>query len=317
MEYMVREFTPQDYANLAHIHNANFPLRLRTADMFIEGDKSRNPKCRARRWVACQGELVVGFGAYDQDISDYHPQRFYIGVFVLPEYQRRGIGAALFEQVLAGLQAFDPRVLRANAYSTQPDGLRFFEKRAFREVWRETPNQLDVTGFDPSPYAGLEQSLLHEGIEIKTLRDLQDDPTCNRRLYDLYWQIFDTLPHEESEVTHMEFDDWVTAMLDESQVPFEAYFIALHNDEYIGLKELYLDISNKSVLQGGLLGVLPAYRRRGIALALHLRAIAYARLNGYRLIKSSTGAEHSPMQSLFAKLGYVKLYDWYQMEKRL
>lgn len=52
-----------------------------------------------------------------------------------------------------------------------------------------------------------------------------------------------------------------------------------------------------------------------IALALHLRANAYARVNGYRLIKSSTGAFHPPMQNLFTKLGYVHLYDWYQMEK--
>jgi len=317
MTVTLREFDPHDYADLACIHNANYPLRSRTADTFIEADRNRSPKCRARRWVACVDGRMVGFGAYDQDIYDYHPRRFYIGVSVLPEHQRCSIGAALYDQVMAGLSGFDPQVLRGNAFSTQPDGLRFLEKRGFREVWRETPNQLDVAGFDPSPHTGLEQKLRREGFEIKTLRELEGDPDRDRKVYDLYWQIYDTLPHEESEVVHMDFEDWAAATLDEDQTPLEAFLIVTHGEEYIGFKEMCLDPSDRNVLQGGLLGVLPAYRRRGIALALQLRAIAYARANSYGLIKSSTGAEHGAMQSLFAKLGYVNLYDWYQMEKRL
>jgi GNAT superfamily N-acetyltransferase len=317
MSISLREFTPQDTADIVNVHNANYPLRLRTVEAFVEADKTRNPKCKARRWVACEGGRIAGYGAYDQEISDYHPHRFYVQFAVLPEHQRRGIGAALYEQVLSALQAHDPRVLRADAYSTHPEGLRFLEERGFREAWRETPVQLDVAAFDPSPYAGTEAALRVEGFEIRTLRDLEGDPDRNRKVYNLYWQIHDTLPREESEVSRMDFDDWAAWTLDENQVPPDCYFIVMHDGEYVGLKELSVDMSDKTVLQGGLLGVKPEYRRRGIALALHVRANAYARDHGYRLIQSSTGAFHAPMQSLFTKLGYVHLYDWYQMERRL
>jgi GNAT superfamily N-acetyltransferase len=317
MSISLREFTSQDTADIVNVHNANYPLRPHTVEATVEADKNRNPKCKARRWLACEAGRIVGYGAYDQDISDYHPQRFYVQFVVLPECQRRGIGAALYDHVMSALQAHDPRVLRANAYSTHPQGVRFLEKRGFREAWRETPVQLDVAAFDPSPYAGLEADLRAQGFEIQTLRALESDPDRNRKLYNLYWQIFETLPREESEVSRMDFDDWVTWTLDENQVPPDCYFIVTHDGEYVGLKELSVDMSDKTVLQGGLLGVKPEYRRRGIALALQVRANAYARDHGYRLIQSSTGAFHAPMQSLFAKLGYVHLYDWYQMERRL
>jgi mycothiol synthase len=317
MNISIREFSPSDYPHLACIHNANYPQRPRTADAFVEVDKNRNLKCRAQRWVACAGERVIGYGAYDQDIYDFHPQRFYILGAVLPEYQRLGVGARLFEQIMAGLHGFDPRVLRANAYSTCPAGLSFLEQRGFCEVWRETPCQLDVTVFDSSPYAELEERLRREGFEIKTLRELENDPDRDRKAYDLYWHVYDTMPREESDVTHMDFDDWITSMMAENPIAPEAYLIATRAGEYTGFKELCTDTSDDHALQGGLLGVKPEYRRRGIALALQVRANIYARDHGYRLIKSSTGASHTAMQAMFARLGYVHLYDWYQMEKRL
>lgn len=225
-EFYLRDFTAQDYPHLVDIHNANYPLRLRRADALIEADRTRSPKCRARRWVACEAGCVVGFGAYYQDIGDYHPQRFYVTFAVLPEFHRRGIGAALYDQVMTALQIFDPRVLRVDAYSTHLHGLRFLEKRGFHEAWRETPVQLDVAAFDPAPYASLEGKLRAGGFEIKTLRDLESDPNRYRKLYHLSCLIEKTLPREESEVTPMDFEDWASMVMDEKRLPPDAYFVA-------------------------------------------------------------------------------------------
>lgn len=63
---------------------------------------------------------MIGFGSYGQSMLDYHSQRFYVNVEVYPDYQRQGIGDALYDQVMDGLQAFDPQVLCDDAFTNLP-----------------------------------------------------------------------------------------------------------------------------------------------------------------------------------------------------
>ncbi len=79
----------------------------------------------------------------------------------------------LYDKVIEGLEPFDPIELNVNVRSDKPQGLRFFEKRGFSEHMREGESHLDVMAFDPAPYDGLEDKLRREGIEIKTLRELE------------------------------------------------------------------------------------------------------------------------------------------------
>jgi RimJ/RimL family protein N-acetyltransferase len=68
-------------------------------------------------------------------------------------------------------------------------------------------------------------------------------------------------------------------------------------------------------LQGGLVGVRRAFRRQGIALAMHARAIAYAQARGYARIVTSTAAANAGMRAVYERLGFVRQADWIQMEK--
>jgi len=76
-------------------------------------------------------------------------------------------------------------------------------------------------------------------------------------------------------------------------------------DEYAGLGEWGKDPDN-DVLQGGLLGVRRAYRKQGLGLLLHLRAIAYAREHGCPVLKTCTAIQNAPMQAIFNKLGFAR-----------
>jgi GNAT superfamily N-acetyltransferase len=315
----IRDFTPADYPALADIHNSQqivWPEWPRTPEAWAEGDKNLNPKCKSRRWIAQIGEKVVGFAAYGQSISDYHPQRFYVNVEVYASYQRQGIGSALYAQMMDALQAFDPRVLRANAFTNLPQGFAFLQKQGFFEAFRETPVHLDVAAFDPSPYSKLEAGLRQQGFVIQTLRQLESDPQCDRKLYDLYWECNADVPQEENEIEKPGFDEWVSWGLHDPTILPDAYFVTLHEDQYVGLRELGAD-PDSNVLQGGLLGVRREYRQRGIGLAMQLRGIAYAREHGYAVLKTCTGVINTPMQALFNKLGYVRDPEWLQCQKNI
>lgn len=252
----IRNFSADDYPAIVNIHNnlnIVWPERPRTPQGWAEADRNRNPKCKFQRWVAVKDGNVVGFGSYGQSSGDYHPQRFYANVEVSPKSQQQGIGTALYDRIMAELQPFDPRVLRADAFTNLPQGFPFLHKRGFYEAFRETPVHLDVASFDPNPYADLEAKLLVKGIVIKTLRDMESDPNRDRKIYDLYCEADEDLPHEEMQIEKPDFDEWVKWGLNHPTILQDAYFIAVRGDEYIGLRELYKDLDN-NVLLGSLLG---------------------------------------------------------------
>jgi len=309
----IREFAAQDFPAIVRIHNAIYPHDATTPEAWAQADAQRHAKCKQRRWVALYDTRVVGFAGYSQHIFDYHPLKFHVTLQVLPDFRRQGIGSALYDQLLAGLRPLDPLKLRADGYGNLLDGVRFLERRGFVEVFRERPLNLDAMACDPRPFSGLEDKLRAQGIEIKTLRDLQGDPRRDRQVYDLYWEATGDVP-SEAEIKPMDFETWVEWTLKDPLVPHDGYFIAVHNNEYVGLSE-FGKYRASDALQAGLVGVKRAYRRRGIALALQLKGIAYAKANGHPLIKTSTSVTNRPMLCLYERLGFVPQPDWIQLEK--
>jgi len=313
----IRDFTPADYPAIVDIHNSlkiAWPEKPRTPEGWAQAENNRNPKCRHGRWVAVKDGEAVGFGSYDQFIFEYHPQRFQVNVEVRLDQQGQGVGSALYARIMEELEAFDPRLLRADAFTHLPQGFHFLQKRGFYEAFRETPVRLEIASFDPSPYAGLEASLREKGFVIKTLREMETDPQRDRKLFDLYWETSADMPHEDLEVETPTFEEWVKWGVNDPSLLPDAYFIALRGDEYVGLRELYRDPDSQALL-GGLLGVRRVYRKQGIGLAMQLRGIAYAREHGCAELKTCTGVQNAAMQALFNKLGYARDPEWLQCQK--
>ena len=313
----IRTFTPDDYQAIVDIHNSLnilWPERPRTPEGWAENDLHRSSKCKHQRWVAVEGGSVVGFASYQQCPWSYPPQGFYVNVEVFPAHQRKGIGAALYDQVMDDLQSFDPPVLRADAFTNLPQGFTFLQKRGFYEAFRETPVHLDVKAFDPSPYADLEPKLNVKGIVIKTLCELKSDPDRDRKVYELYWEANEDVPHEGDSTERPAFEEWKVWGLNDPTILHDAFFIAMHGDEYVGLRELGKN-PDSDMLLGGLLGVRRQYRNQGIGLAMQLRGIAYAREHGYPQLKTCTAVQNHPMQALFNKLGYARDPEWQQCQK--
>lgn len=313
----IRIFTADDYPAIVNIHNSLsivWPEQPRTPEGWAEAERNRNSKCKYKRWVVEKDGDVVGFGSYGQNIFEYHPQRFNVNVEVSPDYQQQGFGAALYDRIMADLQPFDPRVLRADAFTNLPQGFLFLQKRGFYEAFRETPVHIDITSFDPSPYADLEAELHDKGVVIKTLREMESDPDRDRKIHALYWEAFEDVPQEDFQVEKQGFDDWVKWGLNDPTILPDAYFIAVRGDEYVGLRELGKHPDGNALL-GGLLGVRRAYRNQGIGLAMQLRGIAYAKEHGYPDLKTCTAVHNYPMQALFNKLGYARDPEWLQCQK--
>lgn len=302
---------------IADIVNAIDPGRGFTAQDIEEGDKSRDPKFKFQRWVCLEGEIVVGVGSYSQSVWFAHPRKFMIGVSVHPEYQRQGIGNQLYETILMGLQPFDPLALRANASEERPGGVAFLEKRGFREVIRDIPSQLDVHSFDPSRFSNSEENYLSRGIQIKTFKELEDDPERDQKLYDLDWELSMSVPGDlAAGMARRGLEKYIEYAITGPSVIPEAFFIAVKGDEYIGLSHALKRDEGVSLYQA-LTGVKPQFRRLGLGLAMKLKVIAYAKKAGYAHIIAENDAKNLPMLAMNEKLGYQRKPAQITMEKNM
>lgn len=310
----IRPCAVQDYPALVEIHNTVYPTIPWTVEALLESDRMKPAQCKLLRVLAKRGETPLGYGRYIQYVEDIDVHRFQTSIVVLPAFQRQGVGEALYTRLMDDLQANGARILRADCYSNMPEGIRFAEKRGFKEVFRETPMHLALADFDPAPFAGLAQKLSSQGIEIKSLRELQDDPQRDRKVYAVFCEVWKDVP-QEGEPISLPFEDWVHTDLDYPGA-LDSFFVAVSLVNYIGISEFGWT-PNSRILQAGLAGVLPAYRGLGAALGLQVRAIEYARQNGGERITSSTAITNIPMRTLYERLGYLRQPDWLQMEKRI
>ena len=308
--------TSAHYPGIATLYNSIDPQLHLSASDFAEGDRLRDPKFKTQRWVAIEKNEILGAGYYTQSNWFAHPRKFMIWVGVHPERQRSGIGSALYETIMHGLQPFDPLALRTRATNDCLQSIRFLEKRGFQEVIRDIPSELNVQAFDLTRFTGLEDRFRDSGIEIKTLPELESDPERNCKLYDLDWEISLSVPGDlAAAMGRRGFEKYIEYAITGPSVLPDGFFVAVKGEEFIGLSHILVSKKGVSLYQG-LTGVKPQYRRCGIGLAMKIRGITYAKSSGYTIIMAENDAKNIPMLTMNERLGFVRKPDLITFEKQ-
>jgi GNAT superfamily N-acetyltransferase len=257
---------------------------------------------------------MVAAGEYGQWAGMYHPRKFWLQLAVLPQWQGRGFGAAFYDHMLGALAALEPISIRSDAREDMARSRRFLEDRGFTETMRSWESRLDVAAFDPAPFAGAEEKARAHGIEVRSLAELASDPERDRKVYDLVWAVEEDVPRSEPEFTPVPFEQWRVKELANPNLIAEGYFVALDGGRYVGVSQLWRS-QGTEMLETGLTGVRREYRRRGIALALKLRALEYARALGCPTIRTWNESRNRGMLSINEALGFVKQPAWIEFAK--
>ena len=314
MTWRVRPFRPSDYAALARLRRTAerdlvTPDDVRAAD--ARWDHARYEKVRV---VAVDEEdAPIGYGEIHHEPTRFAPRRYFVRVAVEPPRRRRGIGTAIWSQLLAELE--ERAALVACLWTDDGTaGREFIVHRGFAEVIRAY-EQVVALAVAPLPTPKVEELVASYGVRVATLSELRESEGDGalRRAHELHTACRLDQP-TLGQVTAAPLAEWRAYNVDAPEALTDAYFLALADGKYVG--NCSVRRRSDDTLRIGITGVLPEYRRRGIGRALKLRAHAWGRANGFREIHTSTAGPNAPMLALNASLGYATVASWGGYELR-
>jgi GNAT superfamily N-acetyltransferase len=313
----IRPFEERDYLAMLAVWNAiyaDYPWSIEAARH--EDARYDGTRLLLRRFVAEAAGEVAGVAEFHHAPNMYHPQKFWLSVEVHPDQQGRGIGAALYDRLLAELAPYRPLVLWAGVRETSSRGAAFAERRGFREVRRAWESRLDVRRFDPAPFQAEAAQALADLTVVTVATERDTEPRWLEMLYDLHNEVAADVPQPDS-YTPMTLAEFGRRVLEHPEYLPEAHFLARHEDRYVAESNLFRSLALEDVLYQGITGTRRAYRGRGIALALKLRTIAYARQAGKREIRTWNDTLNAPMLAINTRLGFVRQPAWITFERTL
>ncbi len=321
MNLHFRAFEDRDYERLAEIGAAIQPHTSSTAQSLRYRDATLEPRVRMVRMVAeTETNMVVGAGQLMHIWWAYHPRRYLMRLEVDPAWQHHGIGSALFDRLLAELTSWGADLVRTEAPSLRPAALAFLEHRGFREWRRRWESSLDVATAIVDKLVEAHERVLSGGITITTYAD-----EATRRGGQLAHEVYtaDTLfgSDEPAQAIDdgsdaMSFERFAATQLDSPDVLPSAHFLALDEERIVGVSRLRRDSRHADVLYQEFTGTHPEYRGRGIAQALKLRTVQYARENGYRQIRTSNDSTNAPMLHINDAIGFKRKAPTIIFERR-
>ncbi len=312
--WQIRRFTysPAEYDAQAALQKAINPASSVTVEKLKFWDRWWDETYRRAAFLVESAGQTVARGSYNEWLWWYEPGRYYVSLEVHPDFRNQGIGGALYDHLMRELAAERPRgtIFMTKCREDQPETVRFLTRRGFQENGRELYSALDLTTFDPQRAVAANEQMRQQGITILTYPELAvSDPQCQHKCFEMHSESMRESTREMpagGENMRQSFEQYVQQIFENTAFIPEAFFVALDQGRYVGLSNLTNENDDPTRLTTDYTGVIPSHRRRGIASALKLRCLQYAKANGAKTVTTSNDATN-PMYGLNINLGFTPM----------
>jgi GNAT superfamily N-acetyltransferase len=305
-----------DYREVVAVDNAIDPEHADSVENWMHWDRNRNPEHLLHRYIGERDGEVVAYGQYGHTQWSHREDKYFIWAGVHPDHERKGYGSAMWAYMLEKLMKREPGELVSFTREHRTGAMEFLQHRGFETVMRIPISRINPQEFDPAAFAEKSARVAQSGIAIRSLAELREsDPDWLQKTFDLDWECVQDVPTLDGH-TWMPLDEWEKKLLESPNFLPDAWFIALDGERYVGLTMLWRDSTRSDKLGTGLTGVVRSHRRRSIATALKVRALAFARDNGVVEV-STDNEENNPMLQLNYQLGFRSLPALVELRRKL
>ena len=307
----LRPFHDPDWPTVSGIASARSGGDKRGHALWLKRRQRFDESRYFRRQYVVEEEKIIAYGAVEQSV--YLP-RYRLLLLTDPKWIERGVGDLLLNRLMDDLREAHAITVSCRQYASETELVDLLLRHGFNESSRMFDLRLDVTAINVSQLAPLVNQLAEQSISISTFAEERArDPRCIEKLYELTTALSEDGPFVPPAYNAREALMWL-------EMPYvlpEAYFIAKRNDNYIGVSDVSLFEAMPGGLTAGFTGVKREYRRRGLATALKLSGIAYARSHSYQILQAFNRPEQTAIRALNEKLGFEVQSENLVMEKCL
>ena len=304
----VRPLVDADYPAYLAVHNRVWPDEVLTERELRYGEETWDESRYFKQRLVVEDEAgqPVGFGSVRHMQEQFHPDKYRVGVLVNPVARRRGYGSALHDALNDLLRVRQAISARTYVKESDEESVRFATRRGYVEVRRAWQSKLDVNAFDMERFASAMDRIADEEIVITTLAaETGTRPNLWQEMYELDTICTRDVPDVDP-FTPVPYDDFVRTYITAPYVLTDAFFLAKDGDRYVGVARLWSSEGEPDILHQDLTGVIPEYRGKGVALALKLKTVEYARANGKREIRTWNDSLNQPMLRINEAMGFQK-----------
>lgn len=292
--------TPTDFARIAAIRNGVLPESTIIERLQEEEVKQHPQSERYRRVAVDPHDRVLGYAEVGRNIWDT-PGAWELSLMIDGAVQKQGIGSALYQIMRDYLSARQATTCTVQVRDHLPEALRFAQHRNFVFQQHSFASALTVAEFDEERFAGVVAAAQGSGMRFFSFAETDGSEAQQRRLWELNTWAPCGQPGYDPENARP-FEQFARDVFAGYWFRAEGQIIAADGDRWIGMAAVG-EIS-PGVLYNMTTNVYPEYRRRGIATALKLLTIRFARQQGAHVIRTNNDSMNAPMLAINRKLGY-------------
>ena len=273
---------------------------------------------RIREQVA-EDEAGQVLGFYWAVRDEHSPEKAYLNLFVDFNQRKQGIGSQLMPLGIADARSFGANSLQAPVMDTDPAFKRFAEGFGFVQKRHSIGMRLDLAHWDDSSYDDLIRKLESEGFEFTSMQALGNTEEAQRQLYQLNNSATLDTPNATQDDGWPNFEAFQSSVCQQSwyNPAGQKVVIERASGQFVGMSAISTDESAHTAYNL-FTGVARAFRGRGLATAVKVTALRFARDEmQIKEVFTHHNDENDPMIAIDRKLGYVQSPGTIYMVKEL
>jgi mycothiol synthase len=313
----IRPETPDDHARALEIDNT---IQEDQPPNTLEEYRYRlsvlPPDIQRTAVVAERDGRIVGRAVWSRFIHVADPTAYRLSVAVDPPEQGRGVGSALHDMGIAALRQLGAGIVYGSIRESDAHARAFVTHRGFHELPKggDRPSRLDVSAARLDTCRAADERMRASGIRITTVAELGTDDSTLHEIWEFESRTSHDIP-AGVDFQGFSFDHWRDFVIRGPTAALDAFWIALDGDRVIGMANLLIRTGN--VAENGYTAVDATYRGRGIARALKLRTVEWAREHGITHIYTHNHLNNVPMLRINDDMGYQPLRTSIEITKDL